>query len=298
MQKYATLCKLISFWNMAGGDKRIRIEDEVDRITDLPVNIKEHILDCLSTKEAVATSVLSSKWRCCWTGLRKLKFNKGFWTYAGDLKLLEHARIIDRVLMLHSGPIREFMLHIPDFRRKTLDINMWLRVLSNNGVQAIEIDAHQYKDMQTDGPFPMPSCLFQCRELESLSLCNCKLTLPNDFKSFANLTSLCLESVEIEPCVLGSLISECLLLESLSLKDSYLQEPLTIEALNLKTFYFDDSELQNIIFKDIPKLECVSLSATNENVKIDTPQLYNTLDVLSSLSGIKELTFDFLLLEV
>lgn len=95
------------FWNiwlvlMRG----CRIEDGADRINELPVNLREHILDCLSIKEAVSTSVLSSKWRCCWTGLRKLKFDKGFWAYVGDLKFLEHARVIDRFLMLHCGPIR------------------------------------------------------------------------------------------------------------------------------------------------------------------------------------------------
>lgn len=54
-----------------GGDKRIRIENEVDRITELPVNLREHILDRLSIKDAVATSLLSSQWRYCWTGLRR-----------------------------------------------------------------------------------------------------------------------------------------------------------------------------------------------------------------------------------
>ncbi|CAM8953197.1 unnamed protein product [Rhodiola kirilowii] len=282
---------------MAGGDKRIRIDDEVDRISELPVNLREHILDCITITEAVATSVLSSKWRYCWTGLRKLKFDEDFWDFGGDSTLLEHARVIDRILMLHSGPIREFILFIPDIKYKTVDINMWLRVLSNNGVQKIEIDAHEYKEVQTGGPFPMPSCLFHCRELEELSLCNCKITLPSDFKGFANLTSLNLDYVDIAPSILGSLISGCLLLETLSLKDLALEEPLAIVALNLKTFYFDDCELENIIFKEIPKLTCVSLLATGETEKIDTLLPYSTLERLCSLARIKELTYDFLLLE-
>ncbi|KAL9677912.1 hypothetical protein QQ045_015749 [Rhodiola kirilowii] len=278
---------------MADGE----IDDEMDRISELPVNLREHILDCLSITDAVATSVLSSKWRCCWTGLRKLKFDEDFWDFGGDSTLLEHARVIDRILMLHSGPIREFILFIPDIKYKTVDINMWLRVLSNNGVQKIEIDAHEYKEVQTGGPFPMPSCLFHCRELEELSLCNCKITLPSDFKGFANLTSLSLDYVDIAPSILGSLISGCLLLETLSLKDLALEEPLAIVALNLKTFYFDDCELENIIFKEIPKLTCVSLLATGETEKIDTLLPYSTLERLCSLPRIEELTYDFLLLE-
>ncbi|CAM8953373.1 unnamed protein product [Rhodiola kirilowii] len=279
---------------MAGGDKRIGIDKEVDRITELPVNIREHILGCLSIKNAVATSVLSSKWRYCWTGLRKLKFDAEFWGFGGDSTCLEHARVIDRILMLHSGPICEFILLIPYIKYMTVDINMCLCVLSNNGVQKIEIDALKYKEIQTGGPFPIPSCLFHCRELKELSLSDCKLTPPSDFKGFANLTTLCLDDVDISPSILGSLISRCLLLETLSLMRLDLEEPLALEALNLKTFYFDGCELENIIFNDTPKLTCVSLLATGETVQT---QLHITLDLLCSLSKIEELTYDIILLE-
>uniref|UniRef100_A0A7N0UG28 F-box domain-containing protein n=1 Tax=Kalanchoe fedtschenkoi TaxID=63787 RepID=A0A7N0UG28_KALFE len=224
---------------MAAGEKRVRSEDGDDRISELPDNLREHILDCLSIKDAIATSVLSSKWRYCWTGQRKLKFDEDFWDFDGDFTLLEHARVIDRVLMLHSGPIREFVLYIPNMEYKTVDINMWLRVLSNNGVQKIEINAREYKEKRTAGPFPMPSCLFRCRDLEELSLCNFTLGL---------------DSVEVAPDALGSLISGCPMLETLSLKDTDLEKPLPLKAPNLKNFYFDDSALENIIFKDVPKL--------------------------------------------
>ncbi|KAL9679366.1 hypothetical protein QQ045_017225 [Rhodiola kirilowii] len=280
---------------MAGGDKRIGIDKEVDRITELPVNLREHILGCLSIKNAVATSVLSSKWRYCWTGLRKLKFDAEFWGFGGDSPCLEHARVIDRILMLHSGPICEFILLIPYIKYMTVDINMCLCVLSNNGVQKIEIDALKYKEIQTGGPFPIPSCLFHCRELKELSLSDCKLTPPSDFKGFANLTTLSLDDVDISPSILGSLISGCLLLETLSLMRLDLEEPLALEALNLKTFYFDGCELENIIFNDTPKLTCVSLLATGETVQT---QLHITLDLLCSLSKIEELTYDLILLEV
>ncbi|KAL9679058.1 hypothetical protein QQ045_016912 [Rhodiola kirilowii] len=281
---------------MAGGHKRIRIDGEVDRISELPLNIREHILDCMSITEAVATSVLSSKWRYCWTGLRKLMFNKDFWNFDEDITLLdalEHTRAIDRVLMRHSGPIPEFTLFIPEIMHMTLDINMWLHVLSNHGVQNIEIKVDEYEDTS----FPIPSCLFHCRELEKLSLRVCTLTLPTDFKGFANLTSLSLYHVDIAPSLLESLISGCLLLETLTLKYMLIEEPLALQALNLKNFYFDDYWLEFIIFKDTPNLTCVSLLATDQSDKIDIPQPYNTLERLGSLSMIEELTYDLLLLE-
>ncbi|CAM8953205.1 unnamed protein product [Rhodiola kirilowii] len=284
---------------MADGDKRIKIDDEVDRIGELPVHLREHILECLSIKDAVATSVLSSKWRYCWTGLRKLKFNRDFWNFDEHLVMLdplEHARAVDRVLMLHCGPIREFTLYVPGIEHISVDINMWLRVLSNNGVQKIEIDAVEYE--LDDDYFHVPSCLFHCRALEKLRLRFCKLTLPTDFKGFANLTSLILYHVDITPSLLESLISGCLLLETLSLEYLMPQNPFTLEALNLKTFYFIDLQLEFIIFKNIPKLTCVSLLAMDQTERIDTPQPYSTLQRLCSLSMVKELTYDFFLLEL
>ncbi|CAM8947278.1 unnamed protein product [Rhodiola kirilowii] len=283
------------------GDMRIRIEDEVDMISELPVHLREHILDGVSIKDAVATSVLSSKWRYCWTGLRKLNFNRDFWHYCRDNELVEHlkhSRAVDRILMLHSGPIREFNLFITEIEDKTLDINMWLRVLSKNGVQKIEIDAVdvEYQD-SFFGCFPIPSCLFHCRELEKLSLRFCKLTLPIDFKGFANLTSLSLYHVEIASSTLESLIYGCLLLETLSIEVMLLQNPFALEALNLKTFYFNGVESEFIIFKENPKLTCVSLLAMDQPERIDDPQPYNTLERLCSFSMIKELTYDLFLLE-
>ncbi|CAM8950496.1 unnamed protein product [Rhodiola kirilowii] len=287
---------------MAGGDtrkrKRKRIEDGVDRISELPVHLREHILDRLSIDEAVSTSILSSKWRYCWTGLRKLVFDEDFWDCDGGdsdlVKYFEHAWTIERVLMLHSGPIHEFILFIPLIEDKTVDINVWLRVLSNNGVRKIEIDAYHYQD----NSFPIPSCLFHCRELEKLSLCICTLTPPSDFKGFANLTSLSLDNVDVAPRLLESLISRCPLLETLSLEYLVLGEPLALEALNLKTFYFNGGNLKSIIFKNIPKLTCVSLLASDTyNWHTPVPESYIMLNQLCSLSKIKELTFDFNLLE-
>ncbi|CAM8953151.1 unnamed protein product [Rhodiola kirilowii] len=283
---------------MAGGDMRniIMIEDGEDRISDLPVHLREHILDCMSIKDAVATSVLSSNWRYCWTGLRELKFDKNFWGFGKRPVMVypSHARAVDRFLMLHFGPIREFTLFVPPIEHITVDINMWLRVLSNNGVHKIVINGY-YNKMSL---FPIPSGLFNCRELKELILWNCKLiTLPSYYKGFANLTTLGIYRVKIDSSLLESLISECLHLETLSLELILLKKPFALEALNLKTFYFNDRRMDFFIFKNIPKLTCVSLLPADRSHRMDVPQPYATLELLGSLSMIKELTYDFILLE-
>ncbi|MBA0705583.1 hypothetical protein Golax_017768 [Gossypium laxum] len=49
--------------------------EDVDRISDLPDSILTHILSFLSTKEAVGTSILSSRWRYIFTLVPNLHFD-------------------------------------------------------------------------------------------------------------------------------------------------------------------------------------------------------------------------------
>ncbi|XVE50580.1 hypothetical protein DITRI_Ditri01bG0174300 [Diplodiscus trichospermus] len=85
--------------------KKGRMED-ADRISNLPDEIISHILSFLSTKEAVRTSILSTRWRYCFAFVSNLDFE-----LIANLRLSPKKRnrltksfmnFVDRVLFLHN----------------------------------------------------------------------------------------------------------------------------------------------------------------------------------------------------
>ena len=87
---------------------------ELDRISCLPGDVIDQILLHLPIKEALRTSVLSSKWRSNWYTPPNLVFDKhcvsdaSFQDPSGiSSKFL---RTVDHVLLLHSGSIKKFKI--------------------------------------------------------------------------------------------------------------------------------------------------------------------------------------------
>ncbi|KAL5553565.1 hypothetical protein UlMin_040966 [Ulmus minor] len=212
-----------------------------DFISDLPQSIIESILTRLPIRDAVRTSILSSKWRYKWATITQLVFNdKCVALYNDqDAEVVEKHLIdfITRALFLHKGPIHKFELSsacLPSCP----DVDQWILFLSRNGIKELVLDLEQSEW------FRIPSCLFQCRKLTHLELCKCEFDPPSTFKGFASLKSLKLHQVLVSPDVIESLISSCPLLESLEF--TYADGlALSISAPNLKYLCLDGE------FKDI-----------------------------------------------
>ncbi|CAM8879728.1 unnamed protein product [Rhodiola kirilowii] len=277
---------------MEVGEKRAKMDngEEADRIGVLPLHLREFILECVPLKDAMRTSVLARKWRYCWTGIRKLDFN-----CMDHENVKVFRRAVDRVLMLHSGPIRRFDLLVPSCRnRRSFNVCDWFHVLSKNGIQDLEFDAFSYITQN----FPLPSSLFACRDLKKLVLYYCKFSPPPNFMGFYNLIDLEINFCKVPSHILGSLISQCPLLEKLSLDctcTKYREQPLVINALNLKTVYVEDDVWGTIIFKCVPRLAYVSLLISDiDGMELKMP--CSSWDFLCSISLIEELVFDIFLL--
>ncbi|KAK1355655.1 hypothetical protein POM88_048911 [Heracleum sosnowskyi] len=162
---------------MAQSSMRKMCRVKKDRISDLPQNIQETILGFLPTEDAVRTSILSKKWRYCWTMIPRLIFDYGLVNRLmrklikpGDPELRTHkfVTVINKVLLLHSGPILEFSLCFPnelyllnEFCKNQIIheyIDQWIPLFSRKGIKQLTL--HESSDLED----------FRAHDLSSLDL--------------------------------------------------------------------------------------------------------------------------------
>ncbi|CAM8899437.1 unnamed protein product [Rhodiola kirilowii] len=212
---------------------------EHDRISNLPSDIISFILDRLSIRESVATSILSKEWRHKWRRIGSLIFDEEFLgdfigpSMEGDYKRmdLEYNNIIRRILLLHLGPVRKVVFFIPHFKNilPSEFLSSCMPFISRTEVkELIILNNHSLK-------FRLPSDIFHCNELQYLKLHVHTLDLlhPQDFRGFCNLISLDLR-VSRDEGVIGNLISKCPQLERLSVHCIACRQPLVIDAPRLR----------------------------------------------------------------
>ncbi|XP_021774479.1 F-box/FBD/LRR-repeat protein At1g13570-like [Chenopodium quinoa] len=211
-----------------------------DRISNLPLNVTQQILECLPLQQAARTSVLLKYWRNKWASTSKLILDESFAkcicekkTKPSD-KLLAYNKAVTDILLSHVGPIGKFVLYIPSWIPKKTDFSSWLRFVYDNGVNDITTndDRSLYRNV--------PTCLFSFVRLTHLTLLNCNFgSLSPTFRGFP-----CLISLEIDITytyysrgdALTNLISKCPLPERLHLSFYISSGNMTIRAPKLLEF--------------------------------------------------------------
>ncbi|KAH7834123.1 hypothetical protein Vadar_012906 [Vaccinium darrowii] len=201
-----------------------------DVISNLPSNVTKNILKDLPLREAVRTSILSSKWRYKWKKLPQLVFDDTFFLKVRDNEKLK--AVIYQVLLFHQGPLMKFELWYPPFG-SCLDINNWIFILLTKNIQEFSF--------YLEAGFPyheIPRHLYSLLQLRELNLSYCILKPPPTFKGFSRLVNLDFCHVNISSKMCGLFISNCPLLEQLSLRHCADFDSLEINAPNLKYFDF------------------------------------------------------------
>jgi hypothetical protein len=240
---------------------------ELDRISCLPDHIIiDQILSRLPIKEAGRTSVLSSEWRKKWSTQSNLVFDRQCVSAASSedpsVIKIKFSRIIDHVLLLHSGPINK--VKISDFgcgiidMNSVADIDRWILHLNKRSIKKLVLD-FRFKQR-----YKIPWCLFSCQSLLHLKLCWCSLKLPMTFEGFRNLKSLDLEEVTMTEDAFEILISGSPLLEKLTLVDIDGFTQINIRAPNIKCVQII-GKFEGISFDNTPQLAKVLVDQTSQS---------------------------------
>ncbi|XP_049381017.1 F-box/FBD/LRR-repeat protein At1g13570-like isoform X3 [Solanum stenotomum] len=227
-----------------------------DFLSDLPDNVIDVILMRLPCKEAVRTSILSKKWRYHWCRITELNLDSHLWETKMDklYPTVKFTKIIYQILSLHEGPITKFSLDIAVLK-SCPNIDNFIHFLSRNDIQQLVLELPWGK------MYNLPSSLFTFSLLSHLTLHNCVIHPPSDFQGFDKLISLKLCDVTISPELLGSLISQCPLLDKLELEisEDSLSDVIEINAPKLRSFDFTGN-ITFICLMNVPLLAEVSLS--------------------------------------
>ncbi|XP_028806306.1 F-box/FBD/LRR-repeat protein At4g26340-like [Neltuma alba] len=175
------------------------------RISDLPEPLLLHILSFLPLKEAVATSLLSKRWRTLWRSLPKLEFDDRSFD---SLKFF--IQFVDAALHLaHLNSVQMFILDCRHSRLPPDKANIWINALVSHKLTHLELNSLLL--------VTLPSSIFICNTLRVLKLTMVKVS---DL-SGVNLPSL--EVLRLRVAVVSNfelvrrLLSNCVRLQELEL---------------------------------------------------------------------------------
>ncbi|KAK9756296.1 hypothetical protein RND81_01G087800 [Saponaria officinalis] len=230
------------------------VEVDLDRLSNLPSHIIDRILSSLSIRDAVRTSVLSSKWRYKWATLPHIIFDKDCCPSSSEEQSIFKGKlvnIIDHVLLLHCGTIQKFKLSHKDLQAVP-DIDRWVLYISRSPVKEFILEIWKGQRYQ------IPSCLYSSKHIIHLELFNCLLNLPLSFNGFQHLKCLDLQHITLAQDAFEILIAKCPLLERLTLMNFEGFSHLKIRAPNLQ--FFDIGGIfQDVTFENTRLLSIISI---------------------------------------
>ncbi|XP_058071268.1 F-box protein At4g09920-like [Magnolia sinica] len=288
------------------------MEKTIDRISQLPDvlhylpdDVLHYILSLMPLKLLVRTSILSSKWRNLWKSIRAYDtaLDLGVEFTSGQTQE-EFVTTVNRYLQLHKSK------EIQIFRLSFLPCNQsnaekWVEFAAAKRVKELHIDFKEHV------PYKFLNSIFDCDCITHLNLSGGDFRLALNFKGFTYLKTLHLSDFRVTDALFEIMLSNCPLLEDLSLRScpdltrvkvSAPDLPLKrltvfkccnlneieIFAPNLQSFYFDGSFVRTAMsFKNISSLVDVFVNGRSRD-------LYNQsrdwITVLNHLKHVNILT--------
>ncbi|XP_057432190.1 F-box/LRR-repeat protein At3g58900-like [Lotus japonicus] len=290
---------------------------KVDYISELPDCILSVILSMVSMKDLINTSVLSKRWCNLWHSIRDLKFDVHNVLVSHHEELLKMGYVVDEDVQKYIGLVKGIALElgcrgefvkrvdqfVKNFKGTVIDsfmvefilnqehsnnIDNWIRFAIARGVERIDLlfrYSLQHKDACYKFPFGLSiDCNNNSSTLKHMHLEFCLVYQPTtsfDIFPFTNLRSLVLEFSQVDVILLETLLSNCLLLEELSLRRCDLSLP-TLKIVSSSLCYFKldcchDNKYGGLKFisLDCPKLTAFNYmhSLCSDRMSMNTPIL-------------------------
>ncbi|KAL1804194.1 hypothetical protein ACET3Z_032841 [Daucus carota] len=251
-----------------------------DIISDLPRSINDLILTKLPIRDAVRTSILSSKWRYQWRTMTELVFDDKSLCLRDDKNVAEKEFVdfIMRFLMLHNAPIQKFKLSA-SYLKKSTDIYQWLLVISRKDIKELVLNVPGHKWKWDYPGLSIPRIIFTFQKLNRLMLSAFTVKPPVEFQGYPCLKYLELHGVTITLKVIENLISGCPLLEMFKFCNMD-KLSLTIRAPNLKHLIVEGN-FEDLYLEDTPLVVAISICfyplAWRGDILRKVPVTYNYL---------------------
>ncbi|KAL4619600.1 hypothetical protein ACB092_06G091300 [Castanea dentata] len=229
----------------------------VDRISNLPESLLCHILSFLPTKDSIATSILSTRWKLLWTLVPKLDLDSdtiGTSELSADdddddedERDIMFAHVVSSVLAQQEcGELQTFRLQWK-FGWDGSHLDAWLRTAAARKVKELDLDILVI-DMDVEN-LKLPPSFFSCRTLVVLKLTgtiDIDIDTPSLSFNFPSLKILHLVEI-LFPSVIYSqersflrFLSGCPVLEDLSFTTDDLEGEYKVCVPTLKRFIIRD----------------------------------------------------------
>lgn len=215
-----------------------------DKISGLPDCILQHILSFLPTKDAVATCILSKRWKFLWTSVPNMDFDDAL-LYTNEIngwypiEVSCFMNFVERVLLLRTASaMNKFRLSCRVCFCSSR-VHAWISAAVLHNIRELDLCLFVEK------PFMLPLCVFDSKSLTVLKLeMNCVLELPTCI-SFPSLRilHLCLVTF-LDDNSTHKLFSGCPVLQELAILDC--------EWTNLKSLVISIPTLKSLTIDDLP----------------------------------------------
>ncbi|KAM7471580.1 hypothetical protein LguiA_009763 [Lonicera macranthoides] len=218
-----------------------------DRISGLPDEILVEVLSLLPFKEAVATGILSRRWRYLWTLITSyLNFDIGI-PYGGeeayyDKNTEKFVAWVNNVLKVHQGTteVDQFRVRFSMNASYSGELDSWINFAAEKRVRRLELNLSTTFGFGHFDPYSFPS-------VDKLKHCPPYFTV---------LASLCLINVDVTEEVLDYVLANCPSLEQLCLEGSS-------TLANLKICGGASLKLKHLVLYRCEPLENLVISAPN-----------------------------------